>query len=71
MDLYNLSYVHFGASRTWYCVAPEHGRRLERLAAGNSGTFIEASELYTIAIFGGEILKRTLILYVSRPNLTK
>ncbi|XP_023809821.1 lysine-specific demethylase 4A isoform X3 [Oryzias latipes] len=34
MDLYRLSYMHYGEPRSWYVVPPEHGRRLEKLAKG-------------------------------------
>lgn len=32
MELYSVNYIHFGASKIWYAVPPEYGRRLEEFA---------------------------------------
>ncbi|XP_038132391.1 lysine-specific demethylase 4A isoform X2 [Cyprinodon tularosa] len=34
MDLYAVSYLHYGQPKSWYVVPPEYGRKLERLARG-------------------------------------
>jgi len=34
MDLYGVNYLHYGAPKTWYCVPPEDGHKLERAVAG-------------------------------------
>ena len=32
MDLYGINYHHYGAPKSWYCVPPEHGYKLELVA---------------------------------------
>ena len=32
MDLYGINYLHYGAPKTWYCVPPQHGHKLELAA---------------------------------------
>lgn len=33
-DLYSVNFLHWGAPKVWYCVAPSTKARFERLAAG-------------------------------------
>ena len=33
MDLYGVNFLHHGAPKTWYCVPPQYGYKLERIAA--------------------------------------
>jgi [histone H3]-trimethyl-L-lysine9/36 demethylase len=37
MDLNSVNYLHFGASKIWYAIAPEHAARLESLAQSYFG----------------------------------
>lgn len=32
MDLYGVNFLHFGAPKTWYCVPPQYGYKLEQAA---------------------------------------
>lgn len=34
LDLYSVNYLHYGAPKTWYCVAPGMKERFERAAEG-------------------------------------
>jgi len=32
MDLYSVNYIHYGAPKTWYCIPPQFGYKLEQVA---------------------------------------
>ncbi|XP_056276386.1 lysine-specific demethylase 4A-like isoform X2 [Pseudoliparis swirei] len=61
MDLYSINYLHYGKPKSWYCVPPEHGKRLERLAQGFfPGSFqnCEAFLRHKMTLISPSILKK-------------
>uniref|UniRef100_A0A8C1AN73 [histone H3]-trimethyl-L-lysine(9) demethylase n=2 Tax=Cyprinus carpio TaxID=7962 RepID=A0A8C1AN73_CYPCA len=61
MDLYSVNYLHFGEPKSWYCVPPEHGKRLERLAKGffpGSSQNCEAFLRHKMTLISPSILKK-------------
>ncbi|XP_054482589.1 lysine-specific demethylase 4A-like isoform X2 [Anoplopoma fimbria] len=61
MDLYSINYLHFGEPKSWYCVPPEHGKRLERLAKGffpGSSQNCEAFLRHKMTLLSPSILKK-------------
>ncbi|XP_049274936.1 lysine-specific demethylase 4B isoform X3 [Rhipicephalus sanguineus] len=66
MDLYSINYLHFGAPKSWYCVPPEHGRRLERLAAGffhNTAQECSAFLRHKMTVISPQVLRQYSIPY--------
>uniref|UniRef100_A0A8C6T1W3 [histone H3]-trimethyl-L-lysine(9) demethylase n=1 Tax=Neogobius melanostomus TaxID=47308 RepID=A0A8C6T1W3_9GOBI len=61
MDLYSINYLHFGEPKSWYCIPPEHGKRLERLAKGffpGSAQNCEAFLRHKMTLISPSILKK-------------
>ncbi|XP_047445612.1 lysine-specific demethylase 4A isoform X2 [Mugil cephalus] len=61
MDLYSINYLHFGEPKSWYCVPPEHGKRLERLAKGffpGSAQNCEAFLRHKMTLISPSVLKK-------------
>ncbi|XP_048108282.1 lysine-specific demethylase 4A isoform X1 [Alosa alosa] len=61
MDLYSINYLHFGEPKSWYCVPPEHGKRLERLAKGffpGSAQSCDAFLRHKMTLISPSILKK-------------
>ncbi|XP_024129746.1 lysine-specific demethylase 4A isoform X2 [Oryzias melastigma] len=61
MDLYSINYLHFGQPKSWYCISPEHGKRLERLAKGffpGSSQNCEAFLRHKMTLISPSILKK-------------
>lgn len=66
MDLYSINYLHFGAPKTWYAVAPEFGRRLEKVANSYfpaSYTNCNAYLRHKMTLISPQILKQHDIPY--------
>ncbi|CAL8309819.1 unnamed protein product [Lota lota] len=61
MDLYSINYLHFGESKSWYAIPPEHGKRLERLAQGffpGSSQGCDAFLRHKMTLISPSILKK-------------
>ncbi|XP_060934463.1 lysine-specific demethylase 4B isoform X1 [Limanda limanda] len=61
MDLYSINYLHFGQSKSWYAIPPEHGKRLERLAQGffpGSSQGCDAFLRHKMTLLSPSILKK-------------
>ncbi|XP_077572841.1 lysine-specific demethylase 4B [Stigmatopora nigra] len=61
MDLYSINYLHFGQPKSWYCIPPEHGKRLERLAQGffpGSSQGCDAFLRHKMTLISPSILKK-------------
>ncbi|XP_041862274.1 lysine-specific demethylase 4A-like isoform X2 [Melanotaenia boesemani] len=66
MDLYSISYLHYGEPQSWYAVPPEHGRKLERLAKGffpGNTQSCEAFLRHKMTLISPSILKKYGIPY--------
>ncbi|KAM6948767.1 lysine-specific demethylase 4A [Aplochiton taeniatus] len=61
MDLYSINYLHFGEPKSWYCVPPEHGKRMERLTHGffpSSAQNCEAFLRHKMTLISPSILRK-------------
>lgn len=61
MDLYSISYLHFGEPQSWYVVPPDHGKRLEELAKGffpGSAQSCDAFLRHKMTLMSPSILKK-------------
>lgn len=45
-DLYSINFNHWGAPKVWYCVAPSHRAKFERMAEVRGGRVREESDCY-------------------------
>ncbi|EDV23010.1 uncharacterized protein TRIADDRAFT_27796 [Trichoplax adhaerens] len=66
MDLYSINYLHYGQPKTWYCIPPQQGKRLERLASGlfpNQFRECQAYFRHKSLILSPKVLKQFAIPY--------
>lgn len=66
MDLYSINYLHFGEPKTWYCVPPEHGYKLEKLANENFSSSYKTCPAYLrhkMTLINPQILEKHNIPY--------
>uniref|UniRef100_A0A8C2F6I2 [histone H3]-trimethyl-L-lysine(9) demethylase n=1 Tax=Cyprinus carpio TaxID=7962 RepID=A0A8C2F6I2_CYPCA len=69
MDLYSINYLHFGQPKSWYAIPPEHGKRLERLAQGEtSHLFVSMSSCRKILSVCGDFVIVVLLWQITQEE---
>lgn len=66
MDLYSINYLHMGEPKTWYCVPPVYGRKLEKMANGYFPASHKSCNAYLrhkMTLISPQILKQHKIPY--------
>jgi hypothetical protein len=49
MDLYGVNFLHHGAPKTWYCVPPQYGYKLEKIAAELFPSMAQVQSFYSFS----------------------